>query len=127
MYQLIVELIVQIVPGLKIEVHTMKSAEFKIWVNSIDCMSRSQRDKLRERLEGKASIDEVVTLIEQSLNDEAVCPHCMGTELYRWGKASKLQRYRCRQCNRTFNALTGTPLARLRYKDKWIEFEQAMR
>ena len=126
MYQLIVELIVQIVPGLKIEVHTMKSAEFKIWVNSIDCMSRSQRDKLRERLEGKASIDEVVTLIEQSLNDEAVCPHCMGTELYRWGKASKLQRYRCRQCNRTFNALTGTPLARLRYKDKWIEFEQAM-
>jgi transposase-like protein len=89
-------------------------------------MNRSQRSKLRKRLEGKASIDEVMTLIEQSLNDEPACPYCMGTELYRWGKVSELQRYRCRQCNRTFNALTSTPLARLRHKDKWLEFEQAM-
>jgi transposase-like protein len=33
-----------------------------------------------------------------------------------------LQRYRCRQCRRTFNDLTGTPLARLRLRDKWPDF-----
>jgi transposase-like protein len=104
----------------------MKSLEFKVWMKSIERMSRGQRDKLRKRLAGKASIDEVITLIEGNVVGEPACPYCSGKQLYRWGKASELQRYRCRQCNHTFNALTGTPLARLRYKDKWLEFEQAM-
>jgi transposase-like protein len=104
----------------------MKTMEFKVWMKSVDRMSRSQRDKLRKRLEGKVSVDTVVTLIEQSLNDEAACPYCMDTQLYRWGKVCELQRYRCRQCKRTFNALTNTPLARLRQKDKWLHYEQTM-
>ncbi len=81
----------------------MKTMDFKIWVKSIDRMSRSQRDKLRERIARKIGADTAVTLIEQSVNDESVCPHCMSTKLYRWGKVCELQRYRCRQCNRTFN------------------------
>jgi transposase-like protein len=97
--------------------------EFKVWMKSFDRMSRSQRDKLRGRLQREASIDEVTTLIEQSLNDEPACPHCISAKLYRWGKVSELQRYRCRQCKRTFNALTNTPLARLRHKDKWLDYE----
>jgi transposase-like protein/uncharacterized protein YdbL (DUF1318 family) len=104
----------------------MKSTEFKFWIKSIERMSRDQRDKLRKRLEGKDNADEIIALIERSQNDKPACPYCEATELYRWGKASELQRYRCRQCNRTFNALTGTPLARLRHKDKWFEYEQAM-
>ena len=104
----------------------MKTMEFKVWMKSVDRMSRSQRDKLRKRLEGKVSVDTVVTLIEQSLNDEPACPYCRDTQLYRWGKVSELQRYRCRQCKRTFNALTNTPLARLRQKDKWLHYEQTM-
>lgn len=36
------------------------------------------------------------------------------------GSANALQRYKCRSCGRTFNALTGTPLARLRHKAKWL-------
>ncbi len=89
-------------------------------------MSRGQRDKLRKRLAGIANIDEVITLIEGSVVEEPTCPYCSGTRLYRWGKACELQRYCCLQCNHTFNALTGTTLARLHHKDKWLEFEQAM-
>jgi len=40
----------------------------------------------------------------------------------RWGKARDLPRYRCGDCKRTFNPLTGTSLARLRSKDKWFLF-----
>ena len=70
----------------------MKAMEFKVWVKSMDRMSRGQRDKLRERLEGKVIADTVVTLIEQSLNDGPACPYCMNTKLYRWGKVCELQR-----------------------------------
>jgi len=34
--------------------------------------------------------------------------------------------YRCRDCGRTFNALTGTPLARLRHKETWLTFGEAL-
>ena len=44
----------------EIEVCAMKAAEFREWIKSIEHMSRSQRNKLRERLEGKTSVDEVI-------------------------------------------------------------------
>jgi hypothetical protein len=37
-----------------------------------------------------------------------------------------LQRYRCRVCSRTFNALSGTPLARLRHKSRWMGYLDCM-
>lgn len=40
----------------------MKSTEFKVWMRSIERMSRNQRDKLRQRLEGKENADEIVTI-----------------------------------------------------------------
>jgi transposase-like protein len=54
------------------------------------------------------------------------CPHCRGRDVVLWGKASALARYRCKSCGRTFNALTKTPLAHLRKKDKWVEHARAM-
>jgi transposase-like protein len=37
-----------------------------------------------------------------------------------------LQRSRCLGCRRTFNALTGTPLARLRKRERWLPYLQCM-
>jgi transposase-like protein len=45
----------------------------------------------------------------------------------RHGFANGLQRYRCCACGKTFNGLTGTPLARLRLKDKWLAYLDCMR
>jgi transposase-like protein len=47
------------------------------------------------------------------------CPHCAHHEVVLWGQASGLPRYRCKACLRTFNALTKTPLAKLRLKGRW--------
>ena len=51
-----------------------------------------------------------------------VCPHCASARVQGWGAARGLPRYRCGNCKRTFNPLTGTSLARLRSKDKWFLF-----
>jgi transposase-like protein len=37
------------------------------------------------------------------------------------GSADGLQRFKCRGCCKTFNALTGTHLSRLRHKGKWLD------
>ena len=54
------------------------------------------------------------------------CPHCNSHEVAPWGSASAMPRYRCKNCKRTFNGLTKTPLARLRQKSKWLEQAKAM-
>ncbi|WBS00749.1 hypothetical protein OU994_20855 [Pseudoduganella sp. SL102] len=54
------------------------------------------------------------------------CPHCACQRSHRCGQASGLQRYRCVMCRRSFNALTGTPLARLRLRDKWLHYLQCL-
>jgi len=54
------------------------------------------------------------------------CPHCAAGSPVRYGRASGLQRYKCHACRRTFNILTGTPLARLRHRHAWRVFAQAL-
>jgi transposase-like protein len=54
------------------------------------------------------------------------CPHCAGREVIGWGRSHGLLRFRCKSCGRTFNALTKTPMAHLRKKERWLDHAQAM-
>jgi transposase-like protein len=54
------------------------------------------------------------------------CPHCGRDEIHRWGRANDKPRYRCVDCGKTFNPLTGTPLAGLHYRDRWKDQAQAL-
>jgi len=64
-------------------------------------------------------------LIEEAAGNRS-CPACSGNRCHRCGQANGLQRYRCVACRRSFNALTGTPLARLRLRDKWLAYLQCL-
>lgn len=55
-----------------------------------------------------------------------IVPHCRSEMLIRNGFRSGLTRYRCKSCRKSFNALTGTPFARLRNKEHWIEYLQCI-
>ena len=67
----------------------------------------------------------VVVAVENRV-ERTGCPHCGCRKLQRWGGASGLPRYRCSDCQRTFNGLTGTPLARLRKKEHWADQGKAL-
>ena len=69
---------------------------------------------------------EGVAELGQRRVDSIGCPHCESRDIVRWGQASALPRHRCKACRRTFNALTKTPLAGLRMKDKWATQAAAM-
>jgi transposase-like protein len=75
-----------------------------------------------------ASVADTVSLAAAGQNrvDRTGCPHCGSQKLHRWGHVSGLPRYRCVDCRRSFNALTGTPLARLRKKEQWAAQTQAL-
>jgi transposase-like protein len=49
------------------------------------------------------------------------CPHCHALNIVKNGQSHGLQRYRCNACAKTFNAATGTPLSRLRNKERFFQ------
>lgn len=89
--------------------------------------SRLTPEQKQQLLSVLSQTDEAARVIEVVESRPAKCPHCSGTHLVRHGHASGLRRYRCRDCGKTFNALTGTPLAHLRHKSKWERQAQVLR
>jgi len=103
----------------------MKPLDFQHVLKSLAHLSHWQRERLLQELsqpvEGLAA-GQIETCFERAPK----CPHCAHERIHRHGRSEGLQRYRCGACGKTFNALTGTPLARLRHKAKWLDFLQAM-
>ena len=62
------------------------------------------------------------TTIELGVDDERRCPHCGAGGAVSRGKARGLRRFWCKDCGKTFGALTGTALSGLHHKERWLAF-----
>jgi transposase-like protein len=103
----------------------MRHREFnKITKRLLADLTVSQTKKLIEALQTRG--DKVQEIIDQKQIDDLKCPQCKTKHVHRHGRAHGLQRYKCQECRRTFNALTGTPLSRLRKKDCWLKYHDAL-
>lgn len=98
----------------------MDAAELKRMLVAVAKLTPRQKTDLLAALGAGGSEEEVLALVESRWLDLPACPHCECAKVVRNGSASGLQRYKCRGCKRTFNALSTTPLARLRLKAKWL-------
>jgi transposase-like protein len=104
----------------------MDAAELKLWLASVARLRPAQKAELLNALSARDDEAEVGQLVDSRLAQLPACPHCAGTRIVRNGSASGLQRYKCRACQRTFNTLSKTPLARLRMKAKWLQQEDVL-
>jgi transposase-like protein len=104
----------------------MKATEFKHFITDVKKLDYHQRSSLLKALAHQPDECQTLEIIEKHFAEIHCCPRCKGTDLYRHGIVSGLQRYYCKSCKKTFNGLTGTPLARLRQKDKWLTYLDAM-
>lgn len=80
----------------------------------------------KERLQSTLYQDDAVQKVAKAIDTVHSCPYCSSESYQKWGTRSGLQRYRCNNCHKTFNTLTGTPLARLRHKEVWMDFAQGV-
>lgn len=54
------------------------------------------------------------------------CPHCESEHFVKNGSKDGRQRFHCKACFKSFNALTNTPLSRLRYSEKHLQQTECM-
>jgi len=99
--------------------------DFKNLLSQLDNLTHLQKQKLTEKINGNADKNST-QLIESSFDAVKRCPHCESELFSRWGSSNELQRYRCKTCTKTFNALTGSSLSRLRYKELWLTYSRCL-
>lgn len=104
----------------------MKANDFRKLSGALKELTPHQRQVLMDRLQPAAQASASYQVVEARLSGKPVCPHCKHEQVCRWGFANGLQRYRCKACRATFNALTETPLAGLRHKEKWMDYAQQL-
>ena len=102
----------------------MDAQSFQRFLAQLDQLTLKQRSLLSSALKHPTHHDAV----QDALPDLTVCPHCQAeaNQLALWGWNRGLRRYRCKQCHRTCNALSGSPLAKLHKADRWLSYSQAL-
>ncbi len=104
----------------------MDSSQFQQLIADLGGLTEDQRQIAAALLSGHGGLAEVTSLIEARFAAQAICPHCQSKNVGSWGRSCGLKRYRCRDCRKSFNALTGTPLARLHKRGAWKTYAQAV-
>jgi len=96
----------------------MRNKTFSKLLQALKKLTPLQKERVEEQLHHEDAVD----TLREAIKTPESCPHCASLHYEKWGIRSNLQRYHCTECNKTFNTLTGTPLARLRHKEKWMDF-----
>ncbi len=95
-------------------------------IELIPSFNHEERYSISQRLNSIDNSRRVIDLIENRIESNYKCPHCGHEKIYKHGKVSGLQRYRCQSCGRTFNALSKTKLAHMRKKELWLPYIEEM-
>ncbi|MDR0827290.1 MAG: IS1595 family transposase [Desulfovibrio sp.] len=105
----------------------MDNAAFQNLLAVVDDFTDAQKAAFKKALDGGCDFEKVVMILDAYMLAKGECPRCHSKNINRWGRQSGLQRFRCYECGRSFNALTGTPLARLRRKEEWLKMGSALK
>ena len=100
----------------------MQNENFQQWLSQVTELTTYQKKQAFNELSDRTH----QALSEEQLGDVSYCPHCTSSKFTHWGQSNDLPRYRCKTCLKTFNVLTGTPLARLRHKSLWLHYSDMM-
>src|SRR5512140_83850 len=104
----------------------MDSGVYRKWIEDIEALSEAQREEVQKILAGRSSEADVLAALEGGLLADRVCPLGQRQGAVCRGRANGLRRFSCAGCGKTFNALTGTPLANLHYKGRWFDFARSL-
>ena len=87
----------------------MDGKGFQVLVAQLGDLSGVQRAALITALKRRLPVDEALQLIDTHFRADPCCGHCRSKNAGGWSAQGGLKRYRCKDCGKTFNALTGTP------------------
>lgn len=112
----------------------MQSQQFEDILRSVPLMSPEQVSVLHKTLPPAANSakpddqgeSRLLERLKFYFDQHPVCVRCRSTHINRWGTKDGHQRYCCKDCGKTFNAMSGTPLSHLRVREKLDQYVECM-
>lgn len=92
----------------------------------IDLLSEAEQSLVIKHINGVDGFERIANVVNAIAISKKECPHCHSNNVKRWGKKGMLQRFRCSECGKTYNSLTGSPIAHLRKRDEWLSMAAAI-
>lgn len=94
---------------------------------SLEDLEQLQEDIARETEKYIGLADFLNSCTEQRFADGLVCSRCGKKNIVKFGKSRGKQRYRCKDCGKTFNTLTKTVFADSKLPiSKWLIYAERM-
>ena len=105
----------------------MRKEAFSKYVKRLGLLTAHQRVLLAQAL-ATLTAGDITSQLGALAERPATCPYCQASadNLRPWGQSHGLPRYRCHACGRTCNPLSTTSLARLRKREQWLRYSQAL-
>jgi transposase-like protein len=93
---------------------------------SAQLLSASDQARLISELLGYSQEDYLSVRRQQFYHKQGSCPRCDGKHYYKYGMDKGSQRFKCKDCNRTFTEYTGTWLEGLHKKSLVVRYLELM-
>lgn len=77
---------------------------------------------LKQEINRKENQKALEVLTHEKIEETESCPHCSSSKIVKNGSKDGRKRFLCKDCKKSFNIYTNTPLARLRMADKHLRY-----
>lgn len=104
----------------------MRASQFKNLLADLPRLSPEQLTGLRAAADALHQHAHTLSSFDAAI-EGAGCPHCNSFKFTKNGLSRGLQRYRCRDCSKTFNAATNTPLSYLHSKEQFFQHGECLK
>ncbi|CAG20339.1 hypothetical transposase [Photobacterium profundum SS9] len=120
--------LISVVNSLKVKAMRAKTFTYRLkYITQLLLdMTPAQREQVKLNIQSIQPEITVGDIIQPIFDISPQCPHCHSLHFNKWGKSGSVQRYRCKECAKTFNIKTKTPLAKLHKCDLWLQYAECM-
>ena len=95
--------------------------DFRRFLDNLDKLNPAQIEDAQTKIRDLRRKTEAISEIEARTNREYTCPSCGDNRRQKWGRTrTKIQRYRCNGCMKTYSGRTGSAIGRIHRPDLFM-------
>lgn len=95
--------------------------DFRRFLDALDEMNPAQIEHAQTKIQDLRRKTEAISEIEARTNRQHQCPFCGDDRRQKWGRTrTKVQRYRCRGCQKTYSGRTGSAIGRIHHPELFM-------
>ena len=88
--------------------------DFRRFLDALEDLNPAQIEDAQTKIKDLRLKTEAISEIEARTNQDHACPFCGGERRQKWGRTrTKIQRYRCTGCQKTYSGRTGSATGRI--------------